>query len=431
MSDKNIKKFTGKKLLILGSSLGATSMVKYARDNDCYVIVTDYLPKNQSPAKQIADESIDISTQDFDALEKFARKRNIDGIFCGVSELNLLAVRELCNRLNLPCYFTNEQWQLCQQKRKFKHLCLENNVPTPIEYLIDPNTLLGIKTIKYPVIVKPVDGSAAKGITICRNEKDLISAIPYALSESNSHEIIVEEYVVGTEFTAVYTIADGNIVLSCLRDRFPTLDHANVTAQFDASISPSLYYQRYMESVHPYIINLLKSIKMNNGCVFFQGIVNKKRIVVFVCGLRMNALLDFYNISAATGENYMEMLINFALTGNMGSSTKDYDNKNAGYWCIFNMSCHEGKIALLAGNELCMALPNVVYCQFLLPVGKEVIETNSMAQSVFRAFINAPSLEELQNTITCIQKYINVCDSYGNSMLFLPFDINRLNNYKF
>ena len=115
-----MKKFQNKKLLMLGSSLGTTEMIKYAQDNGCHVIVTDYLPKEKSAGKMIADESADISTTDIDSLEIFARKKNIDGVFCGVSEINLKSVKALCDRLNLPCYYTDEQWRLCQNKKQKK-----------------------------------------------------------------------------------------------------------------------------------------------------------------------------------------------------------------------------------------------------------------------------------------------------------------------
>lgn len=423
------QKFLGKKLLILGSSLGADSMVKYAKSCGCYVIVADYLPTEQSSAKKLADQAVMISTQDFDALEKFAKETKVDGVFCGVSEINLLAVRELCTRLNLPCYFTKEQWDLCQEKRRFKRLCIENDVPVPREFLIDFKTMKGIGDVKYPVIVKPVDGSAAKGITICHSEDELLHAIPIALQESKKKEYLVEEYVIGREYTSVYTISNGKIALSCLRDRFPTLDHENVTAQFDMSLSPSLYKDRYIKNVHPHVVRMLERIGAKNGCVFFQGIVNEEKMVIFECGYRMNALLDYYNISNSTHENYMEMLINYALTGNMGEDVSDIGIGKFGYWCIFNMSCHGGKIARLEGDTKCMKIPGIIHCEFLLPVGKSVEENNSMAQSVFRAFINAPTLAELKNIIDKIQKTIIVEDVAGNNLLFLPFDINRLNEY--
>ena len=73
-----MKKFEGKKLLELGTSVASVELVQYAKENGAYVIVTDYLPIEQSKAKQYADETAMISTIDVDALCEFAKQKNIE-----------------------------------------------------------------------------------------------------------------------------------------------------------------------------------------------------------------------------------------------------------------------------------------------------------------------------------------------------------------
>ena len=60
------KKFVGKKLLLLGTSVGTCDMVNYAKSQGAYVIVTDNLPPEKSAAKLIADEAWPVSTADVD-----------------------------------------------------------------------------------------------------------------------------------------------------------------------------------------------------------------------------------------------------------------------------------------------------------------------------------------------------------------------------
>ena len=58
-----------KKLLVLGGKpIGSIELVTRAKELGLYVIVTDYLPASQSPAKQISDESWNISTADINTL---------------------------------------------------------------------------------------------------------------------------------------------------------------------------------------------------------------------------------------------------------------------------------------------------------------------------------------------------------------------------
>ena len=75
-----------------------------------------------------------------------------------------------------------------------------------------------------------------------------------------------------------------------------------------------------------------------------------------------------------------------------------------------------------------MKIPGVLYAEFILPLGHVVIDNNSMAQSVFRAYINAQNHESLQKIIKQIQANIKVQDVNGENMLFKQFDTNRIKN---
>ncbi|MBQ9947545.1 MAG: ATP-grasp domain-containing protein [Oscillospiraceae bacterium] len=420
-----MKKYDGKTLLFLGTSVASVSMVKYARQEGAYVIVTDNLSPEISKAKQFANEIAEVSTRDIDALCAFATEKKVDGVLCGVSEGNLIAVQAVCERLHLPCYFTKEQWDICQDKKSFKELCIKHGVPVPREYKIVSES--DIDNVSFPVIVKPTDGFAAVGITTCYDKEHLLKAIDVAKEASKTGQYIVEDFVTGTEITAVYTIKDKQISLSILRDRYPSLDHEDVTAQFDASIAPSEFYPEYMRTVDPAIKSMLSAIGAYAGTVFFQGFATDRGIFIFECGYRMNALCDYNNLSQANGINYMNMMVNYALTGEMGGADLSCDDPDPDcFCCIFNMTAHGGVIAKLEGVEACLELPGVIYAEYLLPLGHNVIENNSMAQSVFRAYINAPDLASLKNTITQMQKLVRVEDENGKDMLFLPFDVERI-----
>ena len=92
------------KLLMLGTSLGSVEIVETAREMGYYTIVTDNLDPDRSPAKKVADEYWMISTNDLDLLEKKCKEEKVNAIFAGISEFNLDRVKELTERLGLPCY---------------------------------------------------------------------------------------------------------------------------------------------------------------------------------------------------------------------------------------------------------------------------------------------------------------------------------------
>ena len=104
-------KFDGKRLLELGTNVSSVDIVRYAKSEGAYVIVTDYLDAAHSAAKHYADECAMVSTQDIDGLCELAKAKNIDAVFCGASEMNILAAKQVADRLGFPFYFTPEQWE--------------------------------------------------------------------------------------------------------------------------------------------------------------------------------------------------------------------------------------------------------------------------------------------------------------------------------
>ena len=121
----------GKRLLILGGKpIGSCEIVQRAREMGIYTIVTDYLPKEQSAAKQLADESWEISTADVELLAQKIKDEQIDGVYTGVHEFNITRMIEICEKLDLPCFCTMEQWERLVNKCRFKELCRSYQLPS-------------------------------------------------------------------------------------------------------------------------------------------------------------------------------------------------------------------------------------------------------------------------------------------------------------
>ena len=183
-------------------------------------------------SKEIADESYIVSTTDMDGLKKIIEEKHIDGVFCGPSEFNLKNTMRLCQLTGLPFYATEKQWDICSNKANFKQLCRDNNVPSVPEYKLNKNFLESeLEKIDYPVIVKPVDSSSSKGISVCYTKKELLNACEFAHEYSQSGDIIVEKYIQnGGIVTSVrYIVCNGELYLSLMGDVY-VVDPINKTA---------------------------------------------------------------------------------------------------------------------------------------------------------------------------------------------------------
>lgn len=150
------------------------------------------------------------------------QKEQITGIYAGNHEFCLDMTRELTRRLELPFYASEEGWACARDKARFKEHCMAVGLDVPQRYFVKkPYTQEMFAKISYPVIVKPVDACAQRGLTLCGSEEELITAYEKALQYSQKKEVIVEEFIEGEEVSMEYFFLDGHPVFCRINDLLP------------------------------------------------------------------------------------------------------------------------------------------------------------------------------------------------------------------
>ena len=414
----------GKKLLILaGSPVGTEDIIKYAKSKGVYTIVVDYLPKEKSIGKLMADECWDISTAEVDEIVKRAKEAHVDGVYTGVHEFNVVKTMEVCEKLGLPFYATKEQWEVGTDKALFKRICNQYDLPTAKTYSYEDSS-----SIQYPVIVKPVDGSSGKGISICQNEAELKVAYPLALSESIKKEVIVEQYLYGDEFVVFYTIVDGVSKLSVMTDYYYNYDQKVTMPLPQVYIYPSRYLNDYCSSLDEKVRRMLKGLDIKNGTFFLQGFVNETGFYFFEPGFRPGGSSTCRYTKYLNGISYMDMLVNYSLTGSMGDDVNKENPYFSRKCCTLSLVVTGGKIGQIKGYDEIVRKPYIISSEKRFDVGDIVKEKSALGQIVLRFFIVDDSIDLILEHVNEIQNAIEVLNENGENMLIAPFDTNRLNN---
>lgn len=412
----------GKKLLILaGRPVGTEDIIKYAKSKGVYTIVVDYLPKEKSIGKRLADECWDISTAEVDEIVKRAREAHVDGVYTGVHEFNVVKTMEVCERLDLPFYATKELWEIGTDKALFKNICEQYDLPVAQSYDYQNKS-----SIKYPVIVKPVDGSSGKGISICHKEEEMDVAYKVAMAASIKKEVIIEQYLYGDEFAVDYSIVDGVSKLSFISDFYYNYDQEVTMPLPQVYIHPSRYIDDYMAEMDGRVRKMLSGIGVKNGIFFLQGFKNEDGFFFFEPGFRPGGSAIWRYTKYFNDISCMDMLVNYALTGSMGD---DVQKENAYYpkpCCTLSIVVKGGRIGQISGYEEMSKLSNIISSEKRFEVGDTVAEKSALGQIVLRFFIVAKDYEDLYQTIELIQSKIIINDEHGNSMLIAPFKVESL-----
>ena len=269
----------GKRLLLLGSNLWKDNIRKFAKENGVYLIFAGLYP---GALDSIADEIFRIDTMDPSVMVPFIKEHDIDGIFMGGSELIISKTCDYINMLGYPCYCTKRQWDLLQDKRAFKVLCKKYKVPTVPEYGIDDV----IPDTAFPVIVKPTDGCASRGISVCYTHEELEKAKEKALDASPSKKVIIEKYIDNGGMTNMvkYIAIDGHYYLEAMGDRY-VLNNGLITSN---TFYPSTYIDMWIRNNNQFVCNMLHDgVGLRDGVIAFQTIPDGDNIYVYECCFRL------------------------------------------------------------------------------------------------------------------------------------------------
>ena len=422
-----MKQLTGKKLLVITSDSNDLVFVQAARELGAYVVCCDrYADWEISPAKKMADEAWDIDYRKVDEIAAKCREVGIDGVIAGYGEDRITAACRIANAIGTPFYATEEQINITRNKRLFKDLCIKHNVPVPADYCFTlPLTQQERDSIQYPVIVKSADNGGRKGISVCQVAEELDDAIAYALEYSQKGQVVVEEYVTGTEMCAVYTMSGGEISLSCLNDKYNSEDQGGVSRLCDLVLTPSKHYNQYLETVDAGIRALLKDIGANNGVANFQMIAGPNGIRVFEMGYRVNGNDDFKVIRKNNGIDFLKMLVSHSITGDMGDDLSKDDPCFKTYSCTLCMYLHSGTVGSVSYEPLTQVDWIDDICVLRQP-GTVIIEDGTNRQKALMVKFSAPTLPEVIDRIHFVQENMKVLNTEGEDITLMPFNTDRL-----
>ena len=418
----------GKRLLVLGGMRFSCEIVNKAREMGVYTLVADYNRIEDSPGKQIADEAVDISVLDVDAVASYIKNNSIDGVIVGFNDMLLPYYAEICEKCGLPCYGTKDQFETLIAKDRYKALCRQFNVPTIPEYDIHD------ENIRYPVLVKPVDNSGSRGITICHDRQELEKAVEFGKESSKSGKVIIERYMDGREVTVFWTFQNGNYYLSALANRHVKHNQGDDVIPLPVGYTfPSVFLPKYREDVEENCKLMFRHLGLRDGMMFMQCKVEDGRCFVYDLGYRLTGSLEYKILERVCGYNPLEMLIHFALTGEMGEESIVDKAIPEFKTPAFNVSClcAPGTIKEITGIDEVKRMPEVKGVMVAHAPGETITEQmrGLLAQITVRVLGDVPAKEDLLPTMQRIDDTIHIIGTNGEQLLLPGVEMSDIEGY--
>lgn len=409
---------TGKKILILAGASLHIKIVKAAKELGVYTIVTDNLKPEDSPAKLIADEYWMNNIFDIDNIVQKCKEEKVDGVIAFCIDPTQIPYQRICEKLNVPCYGSKEQFRIFTNKQLFKEFCKKYNVNVIPEYSI--NDILN-NNVNYPVLVKPTDSRGSRGINICYNKEETLKAITIASNESSNKGVIIEQYFNDADdMSFAYMVVNKIPYLVKIGDRILGDKKDNLQCQQMVAILPSKYKQKYIELVEPNIKEMIKGLGLEFGAVFLQGFWKDNKVYMYDPGLRFPGT-DFDVVTKkVTGFDAMKSFVRFALTGDIKSCYGDINlayNYNDKFCLILSVSIKAGEIDIIEGIDEIVKHPYVIDYYQRYRKGDVIFNSGDIRQRALEFVTYIPSYIEIKSFIKYVYKTLKIIDTNGDDMI--------------
>lgn len=293
-----------KKAIVLGGTVPHIELINQLKKRGFYVILIDYL---ENPvAREFADEHIQESTLDKEAVYKIALKENVELVIAtSVDQANVTCCYVM-EKLGLNPPYSYEIAKRITNKVDMKKTMLKYGVPTSKFVDVSCQQDFSAQELKFPLIIKPSDSNSSKGVKVAHSLDETKKYIREALEISRNGLAIVEEFVEGPE-VSIYCFVDldGNVHVLLISHRITKFDNKFNAIKGVGTIS-NMNISNTVENKIEYSANTIaQAYGLKNTAFFMQAIISNDNLSIIEFAPRTGGGMCFETVKRTTGFDYI------------------------------------------------------------------------------------------------------------------------------
>lgn len=412
-----------KKLLILGGTQISLQILKAAKSMGILVYVADYY--EDSPCKKLADKSFLVSATDVDSISKLIEDEKIDGVLMGYADVLLNSYVDICEKSGLPCYGNKRAIKITSEKQLFKDYCRKFNIPVVPEYSFED---VENGSIKYPIIIKPVDNSGSRGVYKCHHKAEFDRFYPLSMEFSPSKKVLIEKMMSAPEATIFYYLHEGEVYLLGVADRLMH-DQGNGILKLPVGYTfPSKHISDFKIKQNPLISEMFKSLNMREGMVFMQCFVENEEYIVYEMGYRLTGSIEHHLMEAQYGFNHLKAMINFAVNNSVDTTALLRLDPSSCNMANVSLLLNEGTIKSFDGFDGLNKIEGVVDYHLSYNSGDSIGEKQKgkLAQLGMRILVIAHDRRTLIKKMDMVKDSVHAYDTDGNDMFIKNYKYEKI-----
>lgn len=384
---------------------------------------------SNNPIARIADASYVMDTQNVDGIVEIVKKEKVDGIFVGSSEVNISPAIDVAERTGARFYVNRQQWDIVANKARFKEFARNSGFPVIPEFKLSSNpSKEEIANLQFPVMIKPVDSSGARGLNPCYKAEDFMPLYEEALRWSPRKEVIVESLITDAEDICVcYTIQDGESTLSYSFTKDVVRSENNYVSLPIFHLYPSCFLDQYYKEADNAAKEMFRKMGLKNGTINLQGFYKDGKFFFYEAGYRMGGAQAYILTEYMNGCNVLNYMINYVLTGSM-SEERLAEKEDAHFpfpCCNYYVELKAGTINHIEGIDEVEAMRGVLNVTQMCHEGDVILETNEIGRAIYRIHVVGDSMEDLAQNLVDISRTLRIMSTEGYEMQIEPLTYER------
>ena len=297
-----------KKILIIGAGFLQKFVIRRAKELGYYTLAVDANPSAEGFA--FADQFKVVNIVDEKACLEYAIENEIDGVLTAATDYGVLTASYIAQQMDLKGieYEVAKVIKNKYQVRKKLYEAGADDTGCSYEISSEDEICAVAKEIKFPVMVKPCDGSGSRGASRVDDVDGFKEACLLAMKSSLSKKVLVEPFIYGKEYGVESFVKDGEVNVLAVMGKVMT--KPPYYAELGHCV-PNDLDNATNQKIRDYVKKAINALGINFGSVNMDLIVGQSGDVHIVdIGARMGGnLIGSHIVPMSTGVDYIGNMI--------------------------------------------------------------------------------------------------------------------------
>jgi biotin carboxylase len=387
-------------LLVLGGNAFACPAIEHLNRVGFKTLVLDANPS--SPARECATRFVRADFSKFNETKNAVSTFNLAGIM-PLNDFGVRTASKLSLSRGLPGY-TELAARNVTNKLYMKQSWIKAGLPTPRftwANRYDIRNECNIEWTDFPCIMKPAyAGGGSRGVYLVNNHEEIRQYLMESWSVYRDDEVIIEEYIDGSEHTIEVIVFKGQAYLLSISDK--------VNYPENVSVVQNLYFpgkigHQNKEDINDLISSACHALGLSNGSAHFEILIRNKDIYLLEVGGRPGGGLNFYPICILSSGYDYPLELARVLTGKSPYLENHKETVCLG-WHFFTIE--QGVLKEIAGFEKVKKHPKVIDAQLFIKIGQRWMGLSDDLNRPGYLLVSGKDHEEVDNLLEELKNMI-------------------------